>query len=100
MNLPTTHGTQTRAFAAVVGQLLPPPSPLTPVDVVNDVLKKAHRSEASSFHVEDVVVACAVFAALLCYHHDQLASPLEEKPVLRVQAVHARPLRKGQVDRE
>ena len=31
VNVPTTHGTQTRAFAAVAGQLLPPHPPLPPL---------------------------------------------------------------------
>ena len=34
----------------------------------------SHRSESSSFHVEDMVVTRAVFAALLCYHHELLSS--------------------------
>jgi len=54
----------------------------------------AYHPEASSLHIKDVVVACAVFAALLCHHHELFASPLEEKSVLRVQAVHPRALRK------
>lgn len=52
----------------------------------------SHRSESSSLHVEDMVVTRAVFAALLCYHHELLSSCFEEEPVLGIQAVHPRPL--------
>lgn len=60
-----------------------------------DTCAPPHRSEPSSLHVEDVVVARAVFAALLRYHHELLSTSFEVKPVLRIQAVHPRALRDG-----
>lgn len=56
-------------------------------------MPEAHRLETSSAHVEDVVVARAVLAALLRHHHELISSPLEEEAVLRMQAVHSRALR-------
>lgn len=60
-----------------------------------DISTSSHRSEPSSLHVEDVVVARAVFAALLRYHHELLSSSFEENSVLRIQAVHPRALREA-----
>lgn len=54
-----------------------------------------HRSEPSTLHIEDMVVARAVFAALLRSHHELLPSPFEEKSILWIQAVHPRALQEG-----
>ena len=56
------------------------------------VATTAHRPKPASVHVEHVIVTGAVLAALLRHHHELMFFSLEEKPVLRIQAVHARAL--------
>lgn len=54
--------------------------------------KKAHRLESTSMHIEHVIIARAILAALLGKHHDLVSSILKEKLILGVPAIHPRTL--------